>query len=62
MKNHFHEVRKLRGMSFEKLSELTGIPCKTLQMIEDGEEVTLKTKEVAKLSEVFNVKPSMIFS
>ena len=50
-----------RNMSQEELSKLSGISRTTLSKIENNEEVDLNTRTIAKLAEVFNVKPSEIF-
>ena len=61
IKNRLKELREERGISQEKLSELSGISRTTLSKIENNEEVGVNTRTIAKLAEVFNVKPSEIF-
>ena len=61
IKNRLKELREERGMSQEKLSELSGLSRTTLSKIENNEEVNVNTRTIAKLAEVFNVKPSEIF-
>ena len=61
MKNRLKELRMERNMSQEELSKLSGISRTTLSKIENNEEVDLNTRTIAKLAEVFNVKPSEIF-
>ena len=61
-KSRLQEVRELRGMSLEELSERSGIPCETLQKIESGKEVSLNSRLIAKLSGLLEVMPSLIFS
>ena len=61
MKNRLKELRIERNMSQEELSELSGISRTTLSKIENNEEVNVNTRTIAKLAEVFNVKPSEIF-
>jgi DNA-binding XRE family transcriptional regulator len=52
---------EVANMSQEELSELSGISRTTLSKIENNEEVNVNTRTIAKLAEVFNVKPSEIF-
>jgi transcriptional regulator with XRE-family HTH domain len=61
IKNRLKELREERGISQEKLSELSGISRTTLSKIENNEEVNVNTRTIAKLAEVFDVKPSEIF-
>lgn len=61
IKNRLRDLREERGISQEKLSELSGISRTTLSKIENNEEVNVNTRTIAKLAEVFNVKPSEIF-
>lgn len=61
VKNRLKELREERGISQEKLSELSGISRTTLSKIENNEEVNVNTRTIAKLAEVFGVKPSEIF-
>ncbi len=61
MKNRLKEVRKDRGISRLKLSEMSGISRTTLTKIENNEEVNVNTRTIAKLSEVLGMKPSEIF-
>ena len=61
IKNRLKELRVERGMSQEELSELSGISRTTLSKIENNEEASVNTRTIAKLAEVFNVKPSDIF-
>lgn len=61
VKNRLKELREERGISQEKLSELSGISRTTLSKIENNEEVNVNTRTIAKLADVFGVKPSEIF-
>ncbi len=61
MKNRLKELREEHGLSQEKLAEMSGISRTTLSKIENNEEVNVNTRTIAKLAEVFNVKPSEIF-
>jgi len=61
IKNRLKELREERGMSQEKLSDLSGISRTTLSKIENNEEVNVNTRTIAKLADVFDVKPSEIF-
>lgn len=61
VKNRLKEVRKDRGISRLKLSEMSGISRTTLTKIENNEEVNVNTRTIAKLAEVLGVKPSEIF-
>ncbi len=61
IKNRLKELRTERGMSQEKLMELSGLSRTTLSKIENNEEVNVNTRTIAKLAEVFDVKPSDIF-
>ena len=61
MKNRLKELRDQHGMSQEKLAELSGISRATLSKIENNEEVNVNTRTIAKLADVFGVKPSEIF-
>lgn len=61
IKNRLKELREERGISQEKLAELSGISRATLSKIENNEEVNVNTRTIAKLSDVFDVKPSEIF-
>ena len=61
IKNRLKELREERGMSQEKLVEMTGISRTTLSKIENNEEVNVNTRTIAKLAEAFDVKPSEIF-
>ena len=48
-------------MSQEELAKKSGISRATLSKIENNEEVNVNTRTIAKLADVFNVKPSEIF-
>ena len=61
IKNRLKKLREERGISQEKLSELSGISRTTLSKIENNEEVSVNTRTIAKLAEVFKVNPSEIF-
>lgn len=61
IKNRLKELREERGMSQEELSDLSGISRTTLSKIENNEEANVNTKTIARLADVFNVKPSEIF-
>lgn len=61
IKNRLKELRTERGISQEKLVEMTGISRATLSKIENNEEVNVNTRTIAKLAEAFGVKPSDIF-
>ena len=61
MKNRLKELREERGISQEKLAEMSGISRTTLSKIENNEEVNVNTRTIAKLADVFGVKPSEIF-
>ena len=61
IKNRLKELREERGISQEKLAELSGLSRATLSKIENNEEVGVNTRTIAKLADVFNVKPSDIF-
>jgi transcriptional regulator with XRE-family HTH domain len=61
IKNRLKELREERGISQEKLSEMSGISRTTLSKIENNEEVNVNTRTIARLAEVFGVNPSEIF-
>ena len=61
IKNRLKELREERGISQEKLSEMSGLSRTTLSKIENNEEVSVNTRTIAKLADVFDVKPSDIF-
>jgi len=61
IKNRLKELRTERGISQEKLVEMTGISRTTLSKIENNEEVNVNTRTIAKLAEAFEVEPSEIF-
>lgn len=61
IKNRLKELRTERGISQEELVKLTGISRATISKIENNEEANVNTKTIAKLAEVFGVKPSEIF-
>lgn len=61
IKNRLKELRSERGISQEELAEKSGISRTTLSKIENNEEISVNTRTIAKLAEVFNVKPSDIF-
>lgn len=62
MRNRLKELRTERGMSQEELVKLTGISRTTISKIENNEnDVNVNTRTIAKLAEVFGVKPSEIF-
>lgn len=61
IKNRLKELREERGISQEELAELSGISRTTLSKIENNEEANVNTRTIAKLSDVFDVKPSEIF-
>jgi putative transcriptional regulator len=61
IKNRLKELRELSGMSQEELAKKSGISRTTLSKIENNEEVNVNTRTIAKLADVFNVKPSEIF-
>ena len=59
--NRVKELRIERGWSQEELSSRSGISRTTLSRIENDEAAYVNTRTIAKLSEVFEVKPSEIF-
>lgn len=61
IKNRLKELRESSGMSQEELAKKSGISRTTLSKIENNEEVNVNTRTIAKLADVFNVKPSEIF-
>ena len=61
IKNRLKELREERGISQEKLSEMSGISRTTLSKIENDEEANVNTRTIAKLADVFGVEPSEIF-
>lgn len=61
IKNRLKELRESSGMSQEELAKKSGISRATLSKIENNEEVNVNTRTIAKLADVFNVKPSEIF-
>lgn len=61
IKNRLKEFREARGLSQEKLAEMSGISRATLSKIENNEEAYVNTRTIAKLADVFEVKPSEIF-
>ena len=61
IKNRLKELREISGMSQEELAKKSGISRTTLSKIENNEEVNVNTRTIAKLADVFNVKPSEIF-
>lgn len=61
IKNRLKEIRTERGISQEELVKLTGISRTTISKIENNEEANVNTRTMAKLAEVFGVKPSEIF-
>ena len=61
IKNRLKKLREERGISQEKLSEMSGISRTTLSKIENNEEVSVNTRTIVKLAEVFDVNPSEIF-
>lgn len=61
IKNRLKELREARGISQEDLSEMSGISRTTLSKIENNEEANVNTRTIAKLADVFDVKPSEIF-
>ena len=61
IKNKLKEIRTERGISQEELVKLTGISRTTISKIENNEEANVNTRTMAKLAEVFGVKPSEIF-
>lgn len=61
IKNRLKELRMERGISQEDLAEKSGISRTTLSKIENDEEANVNTRTIAKLAEIFDVKPSDIF-
>lgn len=61
IKNRLKKLREERGISQEKLSEMSGISRTTLSKIENNEEVSVNTRTIVKLADVFEVNPSDIF-
>ena len=61
IKNRLKELREERGLSQKKLAELCGMSRTTIIKIENNEEANVNTRTIAKLSEIFDVKPSEIF-
>lgn len=61
IKNRLKELREERGISQEKLAKMSGISRTTLSKIENNEEVSVTTKTIARLADVFDVEPSEIF-
>ena len=55
------EIRLSKNYTQEKLAELSGISRATLSKIENDDAAYVNTRTIAKLSEVFEVKPSEIF-
>ena len=51
------KYRKLRGLTQERMAELSGIEVRTLSLIETGNNF-VSSKTLAKISEVLNVNPS----
>lgn len=61
IKNRLKELREERGISQEKLAEMSGISRTTISKIEGNEEAVVNTRTIVKLAEVFDVNPSEIF-
>lgn len=61
MKNKLKELREERGISQEKLAEMTGLSRTTLSKIENNEEVNVNTRTIVKIADVFDLNPSDIF-
>ena len=61
IKNRLKELRTERGISQEELAEKSGISRATLSKIENNEEANVNTRTIAKLAEIFEVRPSDIF-
>lgn len=61
VKNRLKEFRVERGISQEKLAEMSGISRATLSKIENNEETNVNTRTMVKLADIFGVKPSDIF-
>lgn len=61
IKNRLKELRIERGISQDELSNRSGLSRQTISKIENDEEAVVTTVTMAKLSEVFGVKPSEIF-
>ena len=61
MKNRLKEVREERGISQEKLAEMTGLSRTTLSKIENNEAVNVNTRTIVKIADVFGLNPSDIF-
>ncbi len=59
--NRLNELRVLRGISLEELSNLSGISYDLLKRIERGNGTILNTREVARLSVTLHAKPSELF-
>ena len=59
--NRLRELRTVRCIDLSTLEKLSGIPRETLEKIEDGEQVILDTRSIAKLAEALDAKPSEIF-
>ena len=60
-KNLLKEYRVLRGFTQDELSELTGISLTTIKTIENGFEVILNTRDIAKIAEALSADPFDIF-
>ena len=61
VKNRLKELREKQGIPQSKIAELTGISIEAIRKIENGEEVIVRTGEIVKLLEFFNVSMSEMF-
>ena len=58
--NRIRELRKKKGLTQEKLSELAGIDYKHIQLLESKNPPAAKLDTIEKLAEAFNISPSKL--
>jgi len=54
------ELRKRRGLTQEKLSELSGIDYKHIQLLESSKAPAAKLDTIEKLAKAFGISPSKL--
>ena len=54
------ELRRKRGITQEKLSELSGIDYKHIQLLESKKPPAAKLDTIEKLAKAFKIKPSKL--
>lgn len=61
LKYNVKEIRKKKGISQWKLSEMSGIARATISQLENGKEIDVRISTLIALSRALNCAPSKLF-